>query len=178
MYHTLASPTWWTWVWASSGSWWWTGKPAMLQTMASQRVRHDWATELNWQNTVGASLVAQTVQDLPAVWEMRVQSLGWEDVLEKEMATHSSILAWRIPRARGSWLGYRPCGHRESDTTEWLSASSGTAKHCDGASLTRDGASPTTYIPAPKDASREAPPAASVFPEGAGPWTVLMCAHP
>ena len=37
----------WTWVWASSGSWWWTGKP-VLQSMGSQRVRHDWATELNW----------------------------------------------------------------------------------------------------------------------------------
>ena len=35
-------------VWASSGSWWWTGKPGVLQSMESQRVRHDWATELNW----------------------------------------------------------------------------------------------------------------------------------
>jgi len=45
----MASPTRWTWVWASSGSWWWTGKPGMLQSMRSQRVRHNWATELNWQ---------------------------------------------------------------------------------------------------------------------------------
>ena len=44
----IASPTRWTWVWASSRSWWWTGKPGMLQSMASQRVGHDWATELNW----------------------------------------------------------------------------------------------------------------------------------
>ena len=43
------------------------------------------------------SLVAQSVKDLPAVQETQVQSLGWEDPLEKEMATHSSILAWRIP---------------------------------------------------------------------------------
>ena len=44
----MASPTWWTWVSASSGSWWWTGKPSMLQSMGLQRVRHDWAawTEL------------------------------------------------------------------------------------------------------------------------------------
>ena len=42
------------------------------------------------------SLVAQSVKDLPAVQETQVQSLGWEDPLEKEMATHSSILAWRI----------------------------------------------------------------------------------
>jgi len=42
----MASPTQWTWVWASSGSWWWTGKPGVLQFMGSQRVRHDWVTEL------------------------------------------------------------------------------------------------------------------------------------
>ena len=45
----------------------------------------------------GASLVAQTVKCLPAMWETRVKSLGREDTLEKEMATHSSILDWRIP---------------------------------------------------------------------------------
>ena len=43
------------------------------------------------------SLVAQTVKCLPTMWETRVQFLGWEDLLEKEMATHSSIPAWRIP---------------------------------------------------------------------------------
>ena len=44
----MASLTQWTWVWASSGSCWWTGKPCILQPMESQRVRHNWATELNW----------------------------------------------------------------------------------------------------------------------------------
>ena len=44
----MASPTWWTWVWASSRSWWWTEKPGMLWSMGLQRVRHYWATELNW----------------------------------------------------------------------------------------------------------------------------------
>ena len=44
----MASPAQWTWVWVSSGSWWWTGKPGVLQSMGSQRVGHDWATELNW----------------------------------------------------------------------------------------------------------------------------------
>ena len=46
----------------------------------------------------GASLVAQMVKDPPAMQETWVRSLGWEDPLEKRMATHSSILAWRIPR--------------------------------------------------------------------------------
>ena len=44
----MASLTQWTWVWASSGSWWWTGRPGMLHSMGLQRVGHDWATELNW----------------------------------------------------------------------------------------------------------------------------------
>ena len=43
----MASLTWWTWVWVSSGSWWWTGRPGVLRFMGSQRVGHDWATELN-----------------------------------------------------------------------------------------------------------------------------------
>ena len=45
----LASLTWWTWIWASSGNWWWTGKPGVLQSM--ETVRHNWATELNWTKT-------------------------------------------------------------------------------------------------------------------------------
>ena len=43
----MASLTWWTWVWVSSGSWWWTGKSGVLQSMRSQRVGHNWATGLN-----------------------------------------------------------------------------------------------------------------------------------
>ena len=48
----MTSPTWWTWVWVNSGSWWWTGRPGMLWFMGSQRVGHDWATELNWTETL------------------------------------------------------------------------------------------------------------------------------
>ena len=59
-----------------------------------------------------ASLVAQLVKNPPAMWETWVESLVWEDPLEKGKAIHSSILAWRIP-----W------GHKESDTTEQLSLS-------------------------------------------------------
>ena len=44
----MASPTRWMWVWVNSGSWWWTGRPGVLQFMGSQRVGHDWTTELNW----------------------------------------------------------------------------------------------------------------------------------
>ena len=66
-----------------------------------------------------ASLVAQRLKRLPAMWEIWVRSLGQEDPLEKEMATHSSILAWRIP-----WMeelgGLQSMGRKESDTTEQL----------------------------------------------------------
>ena len=58
------------------------------------------------------------VKNLPAMWETWVRSLGWEDPLEKEMATHPSVLAWRIPRTEES---ERPRGCKESDTTEQLS---------------------------------------------------------
>ena len=47
----MASLTPWTWVWASSRSWWWTMKPGVLQSMGSQRVGHDWVTELNWKDS-------------------------------------------------------------------------------------------------------------------------------
>ena len=65
------------------------------------------------------SLVVQRLKRLPAMWETWVRSLGGEDPLEKEMATHSSILAWRIP-----WTeelgGLQSTSRKESDTTEQL----------------------------------------------------------
>ena len=78
-----------------------------------------------------ASLVAQLVKNSPALPKTWVQSLGWDDPLEKGKATHSSILAWRIPRTREKlptpvfWPGefhglYSPWGCKESDTSERL----------------------------------------------------------
>ena len=64
---------------------------------------------------MGVSLVAQMVKCLPAMRETRVRSLGWEDLLEKETATHSSTLAWRIPRmeepSRLQSMGSQRVGH-------------------------------------------------------------------
>ena len=66
-----------------------------------------------------ASLVAQRVRNLPAVQEKFVQSLGWEDPIEQGMATHSSILTWRIPLTEEpDWL--QSMGRKESDATEGL----------------------------------------------------------
>ena len=59
----------------------------------------------------GTALVAQTVKHLSTKWENWVQSLGWEDALEKEMATHSSTLAWKIP-----WIGRLQSMGSESQT--------------------------------------------------------------
>ena len=62
-----ASPTQWTWVWVNSGSWWWIGRPGMLKSMGSQRVRHDWATELNWTELTQWTWVSATVGDSEAL---------------------------------------------------------------------------------------------------------------
>ena len=63
-----------------------------------------------------ASLVAQLLKNLHAMQETWVQSLDWDDPLEKGKATHSSILAWKIP-----WTLYSPCSRQELDITEGLS---------------------------------------------------------
>ena len=91
----------------------WTEEPGRLQSMGSQRVGHDWATSL-W---LGASLVAQRLKHLPTMQETWVRSLGWEDPLEKEVATHSSTLAWKIPWTEEP-AGYSLWGHKSQT---WLS---------------------------------------------------------
>ena len=63
-----------------------------------------------------ASLLAQLVKNLPAKQETRVQTPGWKDLLEKEMATHSSTLAWRIPWTE-ELSRLHPWVHKELDTT-------------------------------------------------------------
>ena len=62
----------WTWVWVNSGSWWWTGRPGVLQSMGSQRVRHDWASELDWTGSVQISIKKKSVQ-----WETKC-TLKWD----------------------------------------------------------------------------------------------------
>ena len=62
--------------------------------------------------------MAQIARNMPAMQETWVQSLGWENPLEEGMATHSSILAWRILKDRGAWRATVHGGHKESDTTE------------------------------------------------------------
>ena len=115
----------------------WMEEHGSLQSMGSQRVRHNWATSLSFFLSVMFIdfPVAQLVKNPPEMQETWVWSLGWEDPLEKGTATDSSILpcripwghqesnilAWRIPWGRKEFHGVY--GVTESDTTEWLSLS-------------------------------------------------------
>ena len=80
-------------------------------------LKHPWeySEKLTMAIEKMSSLVAQTVKNLPAMWETWVWSLGWEDLLEEGIATHSSILAWRILMDRGAWWaavqGLQRVGH-------------------------------------------------------------------
>ena len=73
----MASPTQWTWVWVNSGNWWWTGRPGVLQSMGSQRVRHDWATELNWTEYVTLETWWFKIRAI----ELAHNLLGWKNGL-------------------------------------------------------------------------------------------------
>ena len=93
------------------GAWW-----AIVHWVAKSRTRLSNFTE----EMKLTSLVAQMVKHLPTMRETRVRSLGWEDSLEKEMATHSSTLAWKIPWMEERGRLYSPWALKESDTTERL----------------------------------------------------------
>ena len=119
----MASPTRWTWVWVNSGSWWWTGRPGVLQSMGSQRPGHDWATELNWYITGGVFFFA--------VWVWKTLS-GDHDGFASGASSKEpsgSISGWgRVPwgghgnpvqysclenpRGQRSLVGYLPWCHR------------------------------------------------------------------
>ena len=96
----MASPIQWTWVWVDSGSWWWTGRPGVLWFMESQRVRRDWATELNWINR----------------WKVKGESVSYS-VMSNSLRSHglypirllcpyhfpAKILEWvAVPFSKGS----------------------------------------------------------------------------
>ena len=81
----IASTTQWTWVWVNSGSWWWTGRAGMLQSMGLQRVRHNWATELNWTEAL-------------ADWYHK----GWE----KETSSSFRLLKIQLRISSYAWLNF------------------------------------------------------------------------
>ena len=75
--------------------------PLDILSLLDDVIRHPWRESIEGlevpKSGSGASLVAQSVKNLPAMQETQVRSLGWEDRLEKEMVTHPSILVWRVP---------------------------------------------------------------------------------
>ena len=89
----MASLTRWTWLWVISGNWWWTGRPGVLQSMGSQRVRQDWATELSWQADPGREHLYTTARPMvlrcrsaephphismsPSVWGFKLLRYIW-----------------------------------------------------------------------------------------------------
>ena len=98
----MASPTQWTRVWPSSGSWWWTGRPGVLQPMGSQRVGHDWATELkpDWMLvfpvTTSSRRGCSLWRDAPAPlneqeWDWRRENLPMRDEEIRKKATHFCV---------------------------------------------------------------------------------------
>ena len=111
----MASPTQWTWVWVNSRSWWWTGRPGMLQSTGPQRIRHDWATELNW-----TELTASLELSLRAIWG----AASWATVLIlpqiklnsklsscASILVDTSILVWEIPWTE-EFSSYSLWGHK------------------------------------------------------------------
>ena len=89
----MASPTQWTWVWVISRSWWWTERPSMLQSIGSQRVGHDWVTELNWM--IGYYLKIKRIKYLKS---KRIQVSAWAKlkylIFFSNVTTGVSNLTW------------------------------------------------------------------------------------
>ena len=95
----MASPTQWTWVWVKSRTWWWTGRPGMLRSLGSPRVRHDWVTELNWTEASEIeeeTLIGNNLNKLSAF-------LLWiNNVIIKWNPSQ-----WNKGEAQGEWEKYR-----------------------------------------------------------------------
>ena len=103
----MASLTRWTWVWASSGSWWWTGKPGVLQSIGLQKVGHDWATELNWESLGRWFCLCLSSEYVPFFWDsvhewaMLTEPLAFTTVC----SAFASVCPWLVfsPDFYGFW---------------------------------------------------------------------------
>ena len=107
----MASLTWCTWVWVNSRSWWWTGRPGLLLFMGSQRVRHGWATELNWNNIFKlldeyqfAAAAVKSLQSCPILWDpidgsplgSSVPGILQAKILEWVAISFSNAWKWKV----------------------------------------------------------------------------------
>ena len=121
----MASPIRWIWVWVNSGSWWWIGRPGVLRFMGSQRVRHDWATELNWTDVEVQGKNAEVVCHSLLQWTTFCQTsppwplhLGWPHT-----AWLSFIELDKLWSMWSDWLVVCDCGFSPSALWCPLSAS-------------------------------------------------------
>ena len=141
----MESPTQWTWVWVNSGRWWWTGRPGMLHSMELQRVRHDWAAELNWflaqatlihyfatvscsfpkHCTIRASQVAPVVKSPPAYRCRRCKTCGFDPwVGRSPRGGHGNPLQYSClenPMDRGTWWAIVHRVAQSQIRQKWLS---------------------------------------------------------
>ena len=95
----MAPLTQWAWVWVNSGSWWWTGRPGVLRFMGSQRVGHDWATELNW--LWWANLITYVIKPREPFFSCSQREIWWWGRIREEWCKKdlTSRYRWR----RGPW---------------------------------------------------------------------------
>ena len=119
----MASPTWWRWVWVNSRSWWWTGRPGVLRFMGSQRVGHNWATELKWTELMSfKGFPGHTSGKEPACQFRRYKRHGLDPWLRKipQRRAWQPIPVFLPGKPHGQRIleGYSPWGYTESDMTE------------------------------------------------------------
>ena len=91
----MASPIWWTWVWAGSGSWWWTRKPGVLQSLGVQR--HNWATELNWFWAVQGGISLQFLSFPLFDWVVCFSGMGCLYVLKTNIFLSCFLCYYFLP---------------------------------------------------------------------------------
>ena len=98
----MAPPTQWTWVWVSSRNWWWTGRPGVLPSMGSQRVWHDWATELNYYHSTPplerpAWISGGNKKDEAKNIKSEIQSIwDWDHEDKMQTQERKGLLKWLI----------------------------------------------------------------------------------
>ena len=105
----MASPTQWTWVWVNSGRWWWTGRPGVLRFMGSQRVGHDWETELNWTEQLKTILSHMLLKvGNPGVIQLSVLAQGFMRLPSSEALTWAGGFPSKMAYSHSCW-NQLPC---------------------------------------------------------------------
>ena len=120
----MASPTQWTWVRVNARSWWWTGSLGMLQSTELQRIRHDWAAELNWMGFLGDSVRKESACNERVVGSIPLSGRSpWE---RHGNPLHYSCL--EKPIDRGAWWATLHRVAKRCTRLKWLNTCAGTCK--------------------------------------------------